>query len=349
MKQLYKKVSDRFDAGEPVIIAMVISRQGSTPRKPGAQMAFFKDGTNTGTIGGGALEAAVEKIAAKMWVRQGASIKSFNLQKGAEGDLGMLCGGAQQILLAWLPPDPSYRDLMQRLLQPVKQSLTTHLVIQLTGNGPEYAAAGLCLFDDRNKQFGLKIDQNLVGLLREKSRHQAVYLSEPLNGTTFFVESITPRESLYLFGGGHVARPIAEIASMVGFRIVVLDDREQFANRDNFPKADEVIVLKDYQRALEDVQISNEAYVVIVTRGHAYDQCVLEQVLATPATYIGMIGSRTKVAHCFQSLEEKGLGRDQLARVHAPIGLKIGSETPEEIAVSIVAQLIHVRSRVKRS
>jgi xanthine dehydrogenase accessory factor len=129
----------------------------------------------------------------------------------------------------------------------------------------------------------------------------------------------------------------------------VLDDREQFANRDNFPWADEVIVLKDFHHALEDVQIADDAYVVIVTRGHAYDQCVLEQVLATPATYIGMIGSRTKVALCFQTLAEKGIGRDQLARVHAPIGLKIGSETPEEIAVSIVAQLIHVRSRVKSS
>lgn len=312
-------------------------------------MAFFKDGSNTGTVGGGALEAAVEKIAAKMWVRKGALIKSFNLQKGAEGDLGMLCGGDQQILLAWLPPDPSYQDLMRRLLQLARHSLATNLVIQLKGNGPEYAAAGLCLFDDRNTQLGLKIDKNMVGLLREKSRHQEVYLSEPSNGTTFFVERINPRDSLYLFGGGHVARPIVEIASMVGFRIVVLDDREQFANRDNFPRADEVIVLKDFNHALEGVQLSDDAYVVIVTRGHAYDQRVLEQILATPATYIGMIGSRTKVALCFQSLEEKGFGHDQLSRVHAPIGLKIGSETPEEIAVSIVAQLIHVRSRVKLS
>ena len=138
-----------------------------------------------------------------------------------------------------------------------------------------------------------------------------------------------------------------KIASLVGFRTVVLDDREKFANQDNFPRADEVIVLEDFNHVLNNLSLARGAYVVIVTRGHAHDQTILEQVLATSATYIGMIGSRTKVAHCFQSLKEKGFSQDQLVRVHAPIGLKIGSETPEEIAVSIVAQLIHVRSQLK--
>ena len=170
-----------------------------------------------------------------------------------------------------------------------------------------------------------------------------------LNDITFFVEMINSRDTVYLFGAGHVARPLVEVASLVGFQTVVIDDRGRFANQDNFPKADEVIVLQDFRHALKGLSLSDDAYVVIVTRGHAHDQSVLEQVLATPATYIGMIDSRTKVAHCFQSLEDKGFGRDQLARVHAPIGLKIGSETPEEIAVSIVAQLIHVRSQFKIS
>jgi xanthine dehydrogenase accessory factor len=123
MKCLYLKMNQRFDAGEPVIIATVISGQGSTPRKPGAKMAFFKDGSNMGTVGGGALEAEVEKIAAEMWARRGALIKSFNLQNGAAGELGMVCGGDQQILLARLSSDPSHRDLMRRLIRP--EGLTT--------------------------------------------------------------------------------------------------------------------------------------------------------------------------------------------------------------------------------
>lgn len=345
MKHLFKKLSERFDSGEPVIIATVISGQGSTPRKPGAKMAFFKDGSNTGTVGGGALEADVEKIANAMWTRRGALIKSFNLQDGAAGGLGMVCGGYQQVLLVWLSPDPSHQDLMRRLLRPEGLAGPIYLAIRLQGKGPEFVHAGLGLFDSRKAQFGIKTDKAVVESLREKSRGKEYYLSEPLNGTTFFVERINTRDTLYLFGAGHVARPIVEVASLVGFRTVVLDDRGRFANRDNFPKANEVIVLQDFNHAFEGLSLSDDAYVVIVTRGHAHDQTVLEQALATPAAYIGMIGSRTKVAHCFRSLKDKGFKQDQLARVHAPIGLKIGCETPEEIAVSIVAQLIQVRSQ----
>jgi xanthine dehydrogenase accessory factor len=347
MKDLYKKMSERFRVAEPVIIAIVINIQGSSPRKPGAKMAFFKDGSNTGTVGGGSLEAAVEKIAATMWEHQGALIKTFNLQGDAVDELGMVCGGRVQVLIAWLSPEPSHYDAVRRLLQPEGLSSPICLTLQLKGNGPEYEQATLGLFDSRNAQFGMNTDKADIELLREKSRRTQFYLSDTSNGTAFFVERINPRESLYVFGAGHVARPIVEIATMVGFRTVVLDDREKFANRDAFPMADEVIVLQDFNDALNGLLFSDDSYVVIVTRGHAHDQSVLEQVLATSAVYIGMIGSRAKVAHCFQSLKERGVNRDQLARVYAPIGLKIGSETPEEIAVSIVAQLIHVRSKLK--
>lgn len=182
--------------------------------------------------------------------------------------------------------------------------------------------------------------------MREKNSQKSIYLSEQIGDAVYYVETINNQDCLYLFGGGHVAQPVVEIASLVGFRTVVLDDREKFANQDNFPKADEVIVLEDFDNALGNLPLSGGAYVVIVTRGHAHDQTVLEQVLATSATFIGMIGSKTKVARCFQSLKEKGFSLEQLSRVHAPIGLRIGSETPEEIAVSIVAQLIHVRSQL---
>lgn len=349
MKHLYDKISQRFDAGEPVIVATVIGGKGSTPRKPGAKMVFFTDGPNAGTVGGGAIEAAVEKVAAAMWTKRGAVIQSYTLQNGRAGNLGMVCGGDQQVLLAYLSPDPSHQEVMRWLLRTEDLAGPIYLAIRLQGNGPEYVRAALGLFDSRDAQFGATEDEAVVARLREKCRQKEFYLSEPSGDTTFFVERIKTRETAYLFGAGHVARPIAEIASLVGFRTVVLDDREGFASRDHFPRADEVIVLQDFNHALNGLSLSNDAYVIIVTWSHALDQAVLEQVLTTPAVYIGMIGSRTKVAHCFQSLKDKGFSRDQLARVHAPIGLNIGSETPEEIAVSIVAQLIKVRSQVNVS
>lgn len=347
MKDLSKKISERFNAGEPVIIATVISGQGSAPRKPGAKMIFLQDGLTAGTVGGGALEAAVEKTAAMMWTTKGALIKSFDLRNDEAGELGMVCGGTQQILLAWLAPSKSHHNLLQRLSQPENLAGPVYLMIRLKGPGPEFSHAELGFLDRHNEQLGMEADRTVIQSLAETFRRQDIYLSEPLSDTIYYVERINIQDTLYLFGAGHVAMPVVEIASLVGFRTVVLDDREKFASQGNFPMADEVIVLDDFNNALASLSLASGAYVVIVTRGHAHDQSVLEQVLATPATYIGMIGSRTKVTHCFESLKKEGFSEDQLARVHAPIGLKIGSETPEEIAVSIVAQLIHVRSQLK--
>ena len=349
MNTIYKKISQRFNHDEPVIIAMVISGQGSSPRKPGAKMAIFKDGTSAGSVGGGALEAVVEKTANSLWATKGALIKSFILKNDVAGGLGMVCGGNQQILLAWLSPDQSHQDVIHKLLTPEGLVGPIFLAIRLQGPGPEFSHAELGLFDSHQRQYGIKEENAVVELLQDKCLREDIYLLETTANTTYCVERIITQSSVYLFGAGHVARPIVEVASLVGFRTVVLDDRQQFASQNNFPKADQVIVLQNFDSILQNLSLTQEAYVVIVTRGHAQDQTVLEQVLETPAAYIGMIGSKNKVAHCFQSLTEKGFSQDQLDRVHAPIGLKIGSETPEEIAVSIVAQLIQVRSQLKSS
>jgi len=340
-------MSERFDAGEPVVIATVIGRRGSTPRKPGAKMVFFKNGSHAGTVGGGSLEAAVQTLAGELWQRGGALIKTFDLHDRAAGGLGMVCGGDQQVLLAWLSPDPSHQKVLQELCRPESLVRPIYLAIQLQGSGPEYGQANLVLFDSRNAQIGLTLDPATVGELRQKCHENAFYLSESSDGTRYFVERIHPRQTVYLFGAGHVARPVIEIASLVGFRTVVLDDRQSFASRDYFPKADELIVLQDFKHALESLSLPDDAFVVIMTRGHDFDQSILEQVLETSAGYIGMIGSRAKVAHCFRALRDNGISLDQLDRVHAPIGLDIGSETPAEIAVSIVAQLIQVRAQAK--
>jgi len=347
MKNIYRKIGEQFDAGNPVIIATVVKGQGSTPRKPGAKMVFFKDGSNIGTVGGGPLEAAVQNLTEKMWIRENAVIKSFYLRNNIAGGLGMVCGGDQQILMAWLSPDPSHQEIIQRLVQPENPQGSRYLVTRLQKEGTGYIHARLGLFDNESVQLGMQENDGVIESLRAGCQRKGLYLTEKPGDVSFFVEKVNHRQTLYLFGAGHVARPIVEIASLVGFRTVVLDDREHFANRSNFPRADKVTVLRDFDSALEGLSFSGDSYVVIVTRGHAHDQVVLEQVLTTSAVYVGMIGSSSKVAHCFQSLLSKGLAQDKLDRVYAPIGMEIGSETPEEIAVSIVAQLVHVRSQLR--
>jgi xanthine dehydrogenase accessory factor len=157
-----------------------------------------------------------------------------------------------------------------------------------------------------------------------------------------YLEPITPAPRVYIFGGGHISLFVSKISSMVGFQVVVIDERPQFANKERFPEADEVLA-EDFEMVLPRLKVNRSSYLVIVTRGHAYDQEVLDWALGQEVRYIGMIGSRVKIHTVYDNLKGKGIKPEQLQRVHAPIGLDLGALTPEEIAVSIVAEMIKVR------
>ena len=161
-----------------------------------------------------------------------------------------------------------------------------------------------------------------------------------------YIEPIVPAPRAYIFGGGHISLFVAKIGKMTGFEVVVIDDRPQFANRERLPDADEVIA-EEFELALPKLKVNRSHYLVIVTRGHAYDLEVLEWAVKTQARYVGMIGSRRKIQIVYTSLKEKGIPPEALERVHAPIGLDIGALTPEEIAVAIVAEMIQERRRGK--
>ncbi|MCJ7631137.1 XdhC family protein, partial [Candidatus Bathyarchaeota archaeon] len=179
------------------------------------------------------------------------------------------------------------------------------------------------------------------GALREKKSRILVFSYEDRR-MEVLLEPVFCEPTVYIFGGGHVSEQVAPLAKKVHFKVVVIDDREIFANRERFPEADEVIV-SEFEKCFDRLNIDDSSYIVIVTRGHLYDGMVLEQALKSKARYIGMIGSRKKIGTLYQSLIKNGIAKETLSRVHAPIGVDINSETPEEIAVSIVAELIKVR------
>ncbi|HVB99330.1 MAG TPA: XdhC/CoxI family protein [Candidatus Dormibacteraeota bacterium] len=156
-----------------------------------------------------------------------------------------------------------------------------------------------------------------------------------------FVEPILPSPRLYIFGGGHVSLSLTRAAHDAGFEIAVIDDRESFANRERFPMATEI--LTSFEEAFDKIVPNSSSYLVIVTRGHKDDMRVLKWAAKTAARYIGMIGSKRKVLAVYRALEKEGISPESLAKVHAPVGLEIGAQTPEEIAVSIVAELIAIR------
>jgi len=162
-----------------------------------------------------------------------------------------------------------------------------------------------------------------------------------------FIEPVLPAALLYIFGAGHVATSLYKVANDAGFEVIVVDDRETYANRERFPAAREVIA-EDFQKAMPRLAPSESAYIVIVTRGHRDDMAVLRWAVQTPARYVGMIGSKRKTIAIFRELRSEGLPANLFDRVHAPVGLDIGAVTPEEIAVSITAELIAHRRGVER-
>ncbi len=171
---------------------------------------------------------------------------------------------------------------------------------------------------------------------------------EPNTSIQIFLDVMTPPPTLLIVGSGHVAQPVSSIGKTLGFRVVVLDDRESFANRERFPDADQILV-GEFSQELPKFPIHPATYVIIVTRGHAYDEGALRSVVGSRAAYIGMIGSARKVRTVLDNLASTGIPQEQLDRVYSPIGLDIGAETPAEIALSIMAEIVNVRRRGRRS
>jgi len=160
--------------------------------------------------------------------------------------------------------------------------------------------------------------------------------------TEVFIEPIRSAPTLIIFGGGHISLALSKIGKLIGFKVAVIDDRAEFANQERFPEADQILA-EDFRTAFSRLTINKASYIVIVTRGHHYDELVLELALGTEPKYIGMIGSRSKNKAVFSHLRAKGIPQERLDKVHAPIGLEIHAHTPEEIAVSILAEVIKVR------
>ena len=166
-----------------------------------------------------------------------------------------------------------------------------------------------------------------------------------LKDTRVMIDRIRKLKTLCCFGAGYVAVPTAHLAVLVGFRVVVVNDRPEFASAERFPDVDKICVVEDFDHAFDRLEIDEDSFIIIVTRGHQTDRAVLEQSLKSSAGYIGMISSRRKREAIYEALMAKDVKKEQLSQVHSPIGINIGGETPEEIAVSIVAELIKVRSQ----
>ncbi len=250
-----------------------------------------------------------------------------------------------------------FEELVRLRRQGQRCALAT--IVEAHGSIPSHESARLLVREDGSTLGtvgGGCIEAEVFNTAREvlhtgKSRRLSFDLSQEAaydNGLIcggqleVLVEPILPQPRAFIFGAGHISKSLSKIAALAGFATVVVDDRESFANRQRFPEADEVLA-GEYEAIFARLTVSESSFIVIVTRGHRDDLRVLRWAVATPARYVAMIGSQRKVLSLVRQLEEEGAPRETLERIHAPMGLEIGAVTPEEIAVSTVAEMIAVR------
>lgn len=344
---IFKSMTSLLEAGEDFVLATVLSRAGSAPRSTGARMVVRSDNSIIGTVGGGIVEARVCRMADEVFAARRAAVKEFNLTAQDAGRMGMICGGTVRVLLQFVDASVTgYRKLYEEIYSSSVANRKSWLITRVP---PRDGLTGIL------PQWLLRTDGSLLGINEhflpgEENFLQSLFGERHgylhFEGDDYHVEALFSQGTVFIFGAGHVGQALARMTPLVNFRTVVLDDREEFANRERMASADEVLVLRSFESPVEGLVVDEDSYIIIVTRGHAYDKTVLCHALRTRAGYIGMIGSRRKRDAIYNALAATGeFGAKDFARVHSPIGLTIGAETPEEIAVSIIAEMIQARGK----
>lgn len=327
---MYEIVENYLKNGKVGAIATVISRNGSAPRDVGAKMFVGEDGKIYGTIGGGNLEHRVYKQAMSTMGTEKPEIIHIRMDSEEVASDGMICGGDVDVFLE--PVNERHFELYSHLGQLKRMGLNGVLVTQF--NGEKYFKTAI---EENEEISGDDIAEEDKKVFLKHIRDTDICTEDGV-----IIEALHISPPLYIFGAGHVSQFIAKIAKMVGFYVVVIDDRGEFANKERFPDADEILVESFYD-VFNHLKFTGNEFVVIVTRGHQYDRDVLIESLKKDTRYIGMIGSKRKVKMVLEHMKEIGFDPEAVDKVYSPIGVSISAETPQEIAVSIVAELIKVR------
>ena len=343
MESIYRKLQELLRNGETVAVATVVDVKGSAPREVGAKMIVHPSGQHVGTIGGGYGEAKVIRAGEGVIENGKPVMVRIELTHEISTESAGICGGVMQVFVEQWQPG---WDAFDAFYQSIGYRERVALVTVMRSAEPEKAGNRAVVWLDRPSggALGLGVVErqvlaDAVDSLQERKHRILQYPEQELD---VFVEVQRRPPRLVILGSGHVAVPLAELATMCDFGVTVIDDRPEFASKERFPTADQIIVA-DFQQAVREMAMDEDTYVVLVTRWHTLDVVCLLEIIDRPLAYIGMIGSRRRVRGVFQLLEEEnGIPKEKLQRVYAPIGLPLAARTPAEIAVSIMGEVINV-------
>lgn len=309
--EVWQFIARRLDLGEQVSLLVVAESSGSSPGRAGYKLAVAADGELFGSIGGGVMEVSLVEQA-KKWTGKADVLEQVH-RKSVPNSSGMICSGRQTVI--FVPLGPS--DL------PTVEKATAQIVSGTRGRLTISSA-------------GIEVSLDKIGTERFRfERHGTDFVYEEMLGES-------PR--LFIIGGGHCALALSEIASKVGFHISIFDDRPDLNTIAKNRFADEVTIVGSYEEIADHIPTGPDVYVVVMTLGYASDAVVIRRLIGHDVQYFGVLGSKAKMAVLMRELTDDGFAEKDLGRIRTPIGLPIRSRTPEEIAVSIVAEIISVKN-----
>lgn len=329
MKEIVAAIKKELASESGAMLVTIIEDKGSAPRGAGAMMVVGAGGRLAGTIGGGMLEFRVTQMAQQKLAEGVGALKQYRLTKDEVAGLGMVCGGDVDVLLTYVANSERNNKTLQAMDEHLKTHQNGWLLLPLDGAHIGFLGSG-----------------GYTGFVPKAMKLEVCSLERGIletEGGKVYVEKVKNDSRVYVFGGGHLAQELVPLLTHLDFRCIVTDDRPEFSSRELFPDAEEVHTLS-YDALEGRFDIQSQDYIVVITRGHMGDFEVQEYALRTPAAYIGVVGSRSKIAAVNEKLMAKGFTAQDIARVTTPIGISIKSETPAEIAVSIAAQLILFRA-----
>ena len=342
MKAVYDAAAALAAKRKEFVLATVVHTRGSTPQKPGATLLVRADGSTVGTLGGGCVEGDIWFAAKEaLREREAPSYKDYYLNEDIAAQDGLVCGGS---MFFYIEP----------VLGPEAFSPLADEIAEAYRGGPPLAVA--TVVTSKNGRTGNRLvaraDGSTDGSLgtaaldaeATAAANAVMHMGkseriETAGGDEVFVAGYTSPVLLVLVGGGHVNLQVAKIAEILGFRVMVTDDRPEFANEERFGMA-EAVSVAPYDKGLDAFPINRNTAIVVGTRGHNFDDSALEAAVRTDAAYVGLLGSKRKTILIYEALLKRGISADRLKAVHSPVGLDLGGRTPEEIALSIMSEIV---------
>lgn len=318
MKKLVDVMIKRLEAGKDTMLLSIVENVGSAPRHTGAAMLVADNGYVAGTIGGGMLEYRCTQLAQEDLAKGEGTLRQFRLTKDEVAGLGMVCGGDVDVLFTLVKPTEENKATLTAISNCVNSYGKGYIALSMDGNIISFA------------------DESNIWDYKHANIHEKAYYITELGNTS----------RVYIFGGGHLAQELVPLITHLGFRCVVTDDRAEFSTKELFPQAEELHTY-NYDDLDGKFNVYPQDYIIAMTRGHLGDLDVQKFAMRTSAYYIGVVGSKSKIKAVNEKLRNAGFSDEDIARITTPIGIKIHSETPAEIAVSIAAQLIEKRAEYK--